>query len=64
MLTGQIRKQLRIGGGRIIKRGKSTRQAGELVVIFTHKTLILLAFGEMANGYPHPCIRYNVSRED
>jgi hypothetical protein len=34
---------------------KNTRQAGEWVCIFTRQAEILLAFGEFAIGYPHPC---------
>jgi hypothetical protein len=35
--------------------GKTTRQASEWASNFTRQSWILLAFGELASGYPHPC---------
>jgi hypothetical protein len=38
----------------VSERGKNPRQSGEWVCIFTRQSQILLAFGELASGYPHP----------
>jgi hypothetical protein len=51
--TRQERKQL----AKIIERVNERqipRQTGEWVCIFTRQFLILLAFGELVSGFPHP----------
>jgi hypothetical protein len=47
-----------------VRGEKSTRQTGDWVCIFTRQAWILLAFGELASGYPHPCNSQELSEKD
>jgi hypothetical protein len=58
----QDRKQVKKTTGQKYRKGqwegkKIPRQTGEWVCNFTRQSLILHAFGELASGYPHPCVR-------
>jgi hypothetical protein len=55
MFTGQVRKQLaqRNGPWEGLNTDRQAGDCGEWVCIFTRQSWILLAFSELASGYPH-----------
>jgi hypothetical protein len=53
-LPSQKFKQLSWSIKIVSERGKNPCQAGKWVCIFTRQSWILLTFGELASGYPHP----------
>jgi hypothetical protein len=55
MFTRQVRKQLAQNIERVSVKEKNPCQVDEWVFIVTRQAWILLAFGELASGYPHPC---------
>jgi hypothetical protein len=55
IFTRHVRKQPAKNIEMVSERGKNPRQTGEWVCFFTRQSQNLLAFGELASGYPHPC---------